>query len=90
MIFEGVVIMAVNVLITAMVGRLGAVQLAAVGLATMMQFSAAMIFAAAGTGAGAIVARETGACNWQEVRKIPGKLFYWGVYWESCWRYLDW
>ncbi|SCM82832.1 putative efflux protein, MATE family [uncultured Sporomusa sp.] len=72
-IFEGVVIVAVNVLITAMVGRLGAVPLAAVGLAVMMQFSAAMIFAAAGTGAAAIVARETGACHWQEVRKITGQ-----------------
>ena len=78
-IFEGVVIVAVNVLVTAMVGRLGAVPLAAVGLATMMQFSAAMVFAAAGTGAAAIVARETGACHWREVRKITGQAIMLGM-----------
>lgn len=78
-IFEGVVIVAVNVLITAMVGRLGAVPLAAVGLAVMMQFSTAMIFAAAGTGAAAIVARETGACHWQEVTKITGQAILLGA-----------
>lgn len=78
-IFEGVVIVAVNVLITAMVGRLGAVPLAAVGLAVMMQFSTAMIFAAAGTGAAAIVARETGACHWREVTKITGQAILLGA-----------
>ncbi|WP_245867438.1 putative FMN/FAD exporter YeeO [Sporomusa silvacetica DSM 10669] len=72
-ILEGTGIMAVGVLLTAMVGRLGAVSLAAVGLATMLQFSTAMVFAAAGTGAAAIVARETGAGNWQEARNIIGQ-----------------
>jgi putative MATE family efflux protein len=56
-----------------MVGSLGAVSLAAVGLATMVQFSTAMIFAAAGTGAAAIVAREVGAGNWDEVRVVTGQ-----------------
>jgi Na+-driven multidrug efflux pump len=60
------------VLVTAMVGNFGAVSLAAVGLATMVQFSSAMIFAAAGTGAAAIVAREAGAGNWAGVRTITG------------------
>ncbi|HWR41653.1 MATE family efflux transporter [Sporomusa sp.] len=78
-IFEGVGIMAVNVLVTAMVGQLGAVPLAAVGLATMMQFSAAMVFAAAGTGAAAIVARETGAGRWREVRRVTGQAIMLGV-----------
>ncbi|SDE94830.1 MATE family efflux transporter [Sporomusa acidovorans] len=78
-IFEGVAVMAVNALVTAMVGRLGAVPLAAVGLATMMQFSAAMVFAAAGTGAAAIVARETGAGNWREVRNIVGQAIMLGA-----------
>lgn len=72
-------IMIVNVLVTVMVGSLGAVPLAAVGLATMVQFSAAMVFAAAGTGAAAIVARETGAGNWQEVRAITGQALLLGL-----------
>lgn len=78
-IFEGVIIMAVNVLLTAMVGRLGAVPLASVGLAVMMQFASALVFAAAGTGAAAIVARETGAGRWQEVRSITGQAIMLGA-----------
>lgn len=78
-IFEGVGIMAVNVLVTAMVGQLGAVPLAAVGLATMLQFSAAMVFAAAGTGAAALVARASGAGNWQEVRLLTGQAILLGA-----------
>ena len=78
-ILEGLGIMAVGVLLTAMVGRLGAVPLAAVGLATMLQFSTAMVFAAAGTGAAAIVARETGAGNWLEVRNITGQAILLGM-----------
>ena len=78
-ILEGAGVMAVGVLITAMVGRLGAVALAAVGLATMLQFSTAMVFAAAGTGAAAIVARESGAGNWREVRNITGQAIMLGA-----------
>lgn len=66
-------IMLVSVAVTAMVGQFGAVALAAVGLATMVQFSSAMIFAAAGTGAAAIVARETGAGNSDAVRVVTGQ-----------------
>ena len=79
-ILEGIGIMAVGVLLTAMVGQLGAVPLAAVGLATMLQFSTAMVFAAAGTGAAAIVARETGAGNWLEVRTIIGQAIMLGAF----------
>ncbi|MDF2570267.1 MAG: yeeO 2 [Sporomusa sp.] len=78
-IFEGVGVMAVNVIVTAMVGQLGAVPLAAVGLATMMQFTAAMVFAAAGTGAASIVARETGAGHWREVRNVTGQAIMLGA-----------
>ncbi len=78
-VFEGVGIMAVNVLVTAMVGQLGAVPLAAVGLATMLQFSSAMVFAAAGTGAAALVARASGAGDWQEVRYITGQAILLGA-----------
>lgn len=72
-ILEMLGIMLVSILVTAMVGRLGAVSLAAVGLATMVQFSTAMIFAAAGTGAAAIVSREVGAGNWKGVKVITGQ-----------------
>lgn len=72
-------IMAVSILVTVMVGSFGAVALAAVGLATMVQFSSAMIFAAAGTGAAAIVARETGAGNWAEVRTVTGQALLLGI-----------
>jgi putative MATE family efflux protein len=66
-------IMLVGVATTAMVGSFGAASLSAVGLATMMQLATAMVFAAAGTGAAVIVARETGAGNWQEVRMVTGQ-----------------
>lgn len=72
-ILEMLGIMLVSILVTAMVGRMGAVSLAAVGLATMVQFSTAMIFAAAGTGAAAIVSREVGAGNWKGVKVITGQ-----------------
>ncbi len=65
--------MAVNLLVTAMVGRLGAVALASVGLATMVQFSSTMIFAAAGTGAASLVARASGAGDWKRVREVTGQ-----------------
>lgn len=65
--------MVVNVLVTAMVGHLGAVALAAVGLATMVQFSSTMIFAAAGTGAASLVARASGAGEWNRVRAVAGQ-----------------
>lgn len=66
-------VMAVGLIITAMVGQLGAVSLAAVGLATIVQMASAMVFAAAGTGAAAIVAREAGARQWDTVRRIAGQ-----------------
>jgi putative MATE family efflux protein len=72
-ILEMSVVMLVSVIVTAMVGRFGAVSLAAVGLATMVQFSSAMIFAAAGTGSAAIVSREMGAGNWAAVRAVTGQ-----------------
>lgn len=78
-ILEGVGVMAVGVLLTAMVGRLGAITLASVGLANMLQFSTAMVFAAAGTGAASIVARETGAGNWREARNIIGQAVMLGM-----------
>ena len=72
-------IMLVSILVTAMVGSFGAVSLAAVGLATMVQFSSAMIFAAAGTGAAAIVARGVGAGNWEDVRAVTGQTLLLGL-----------
>ncbi|MCX7781611.1 MAG: MATE family efflux transporter [Negativicutes bacterium] len=72
-ILEMTGVMLAGVIITAMVGKLGAVSLSAVGLATLVQFSAIMIFSAAGTGAAAIVARETGAGNAAAVRAVAGQ-----------------
>ncbi|HWQ60728.1 MAG TPA: MATE family efflux transporter [Negativicutes bacterium] len=66
-------VMLVSVVVTAMVGRFGAASLASVGLATMVQFSSAMVFAAAGTGSAAIVAREVGAGNRDAVRTVTGQ-----------------
>jgi putative MATE family efflux protein len=72
-ILEMLGIMLVSVMTTVMVGRLGAIPLTAVGLATMVQFSTAMIFAAAGTGATAIVAREAGVGNIETLRTVAGQ-----------------
>ncbi|MDR2005712.1 MAG: MATE family efflux transporter [Acidaminococcales bacterium] len=62
-----------GVLTTAMVGRFGAVEVAAVGLATMLQATCAMVISAAGTGAGALVARAYGARRVDEARRIAGQ-----------------
>lgn len=66
-------IMMVNVLLTMMMGGFGAAALAAVGLATLVQFSTAMIFAALGTGSSAIIARAWGAGNMEDVRAVAGQ-----------------
>lgn len=65
--------MLAGVLVTAMVGHLGAASLAAVSLAIMVQMAITMIFAAAGTGAAAIVSREAGANNYAAVKSIAGQ-----------------
>lgn len=65
--------MLAGTLVTAMVGHLGAVSLAAVSLAIMVQMAVTMIFAAAGTGAAAIVSREAGANNYAAVKSIAGQ-----------------
>lgn len=72
-ILEGFGIMLLGVLITAMVGQFGAVSLSAVGLATLMHMSCSVVFSAAGTGAGVIVARHTGAGNWEQARLVTGQ-----------------
>ena len=72
-IFEGFGIMLVGVGTTAMVGQLGAVSLSAVGLAMLVQMATAIIFAAAGTGAAALVARSVGAKNWEQAQLVTGQ-----------------
>ncbi len=64
---------------TAMVGRLGAVALAAVGISTMVQLASAMVVSAFGTGASAIVGRESGAGQWEEVRRTTGQALLIGL-----------
>ena len=65
--------MLAGTLVTAMVGHLGAASLAAVSLAIMVQMATTMVFAAAGTGAAAIVSREAGANNYAAVKAISGQ-----------------
>lgn len=72
-VMEGFGVMLVGVVTTAMVGQFGAVSLSAVGLSTMVQAASSIIFAAAGTGAAAIVVREAGAGNWEAVRVVAGQ-----------------
>lgn len=78
-VMEGLAAMLLNILITAMVGSLGAVALAGVGLANVIQISLFMTLAGAGVGASALVARETGAGDWQEVTRIIGQALLAGV-----------
>lgn len=72
-------VMLTGALTTAMVGRLGAVALAAVGIATMVQLASAMVVSAFGTGASALVGREGGAGQWDEVRRTTGQALLLGV-----------
>ncbi len=62
-----------GVLTTAMVGQFGAVQVASVGLATLLQATSSMVIAAFGVGAGALCARAIGAREFEEARGIAGQ-----------------
>lgn len=68
-----------GVLTTAMVGRFGAVEVASVGLAMILQMTSAMIIAAAGTGAGALVARAAGARDMERAKNIAGQTLVMGL-----------
>ena len=72
-------VMITGVVTTAMVGRLGAVALTAVGIATMVQFASAMVIAAFGTGASALVGKESGAGQWEQVRRTAGQALLIGL-----------
>ena len=72
-------VMITGVVTTAMVGRLGAVALTAVGIATMVQFASAMVIAAFGTGASALVGKESGAGQWEQVRRTTGQALLIGL-----------
>lgn len=65
--------MLVEVVDTAMVGRLGARELAAVALGSRVVFSVIFVFAAVGTGAAALVARAVGAENRQEAERTAAQ-----------------
>lgn len=62
-----------GVLTTAMVGRFGAVEVASVGLATLLQITSSMVISAAGTGSGALVARAYGGRDPERARQIAGQ-----------------
>ena len=72
-------VMLTGAITTAMVGRLGAVELSAVGIATMVQMASAIVVSGFGTGASALVGRESGAGQWDEVRKTTGQALLLGV-----------
>ena len=68
-ILEMILHMAVGIVDTAMVGRLGAVAVSGVGLGSQITFSIYFIFAAIGIGGGALAAQALGAKKGQEVKK---------------------
>jgi putative MATE family efflux protein len=70
---ENVLHMAVFIVDIIMVGRLGTVPVAAVGLAGALGFVIAMIFSALNVGTTALVARNFGARQKDEARKIAGQ-----------------
>ncbi len=70
---ENVLHMAVFIVDLIMVGRLGTVPVAAVGLAGALGFVIAMIFTALNVGTTALVARNFGAKQKDEARKVAGQ-----------------
>ncbi|MDR2007225.1 MAG: MATE family efflux transporter [Acidaminococcales bacterium] len=59
--------------IIAMIGRFGAVEVAAAGLAMLLQTTVSLIVASAGTGAGALIAQAHGAGRIEDARRICGQ-----------------
>jgi MATE family multidrug resistance protein len=78
-ILEMVLHMMVGVVDTAMVGRLGASELAAVGLGSRILFSTVFTFAALGTGAAALVARAVGARDTDGANRIASQAIVMGL-----------
>jgi putative MATE family efflux protein len=74
-ISEMVLHTAVWIFDTAMVGRLSAEALSAVGLGGQLAFTLSFVFAAVGTGASAMVARYTGAKERQKVDHVVTQAF---------------
>jgi putative MATE family efflux protein len=70
---ENVLHMAVFIVDIIMIGRLGTVPVAAVGLAGALGFIIAMIFTALNVGTTALVARNFGAKQKDEARKVAGQ-----------------
>ena len=70
--------MAVNMVDTAMVGRLGAAALAAVGLGAQVMMMATAVFSSVTTGTTALVARFTGACEPENARKTARQSLIFG------------
>ncbi len=70
---ENVLHMAVFIVDIIMIGRLGTVPVAAVGLAGALSFIIAMIFTALNVGTTALVARNFGAKQKNEARKVAGQ-----------------
>ena len=71
--------MMVGIVDTAMVGRLGAEELAAVGLGSRILFSTIFTFAALGTGGAALVARSIGAKDPEGANRIAAQALVLGL-----------
>ncbi|NLP18848.1 MAG: MATE family efflux transporter [Firmicutes bacterium] len=78
-ILEMVLHMMVGIVDTAMVGRLGAEELAAVGLGSRILFSTIFTFAALGTGGAALVARSIGAKDPEGANRIAAQALVLGL-----------
>ena len=72
-------VMITCVVTIAIVGLLGAVAHTAGGIATMVQFASAMVIAAFGTGASALVGKESVAGQWGQVRRTTGQALLIGL-----------
>ena len=70
---ENVLHMAVFIIDIIMIGRLGTVPVAAVGLAGALGFIISMVFTALNVGTTALVARNFGARQKDEARKVAGQ-----------------
>ncbi|ABB16112.1 MATE family efflux transporter [Carboxydothermus hydrogenoformans] len=69
-VLEMILHMVVGIVDTAMVGRLGATAVAGVSLGAQIIFSTFFVFAAIGTGGGALAAQALGAKKKEEVKKF--------------------
>lgn len=94
-IFEMALYMLVWIVDTAMVGRLGAAALSAVGLGGQFYWTVTWVFGSIGIGTTIVVARYVGAANFERARRTGeqalGMAFAVGlVVWAGVWYFAPW